>query len=143
MGIDYAAPTSTPVLSVGDNAVIFRGWKRAYEYYVEVRHNSVFTTCYGHLSRYAKGIAVGTRVKQGQLVGYVGSTGWSTGPHLDFRVRKNGDYMNFLSLKFPPDKNVPNAHMLEFKTLATERLWCLDDLFNKTLQVADGQKKGL
>ncbi|HOW27160.1 MAG TPA: peptidoglycan DD-metalloendopeptidase family protein [Elusimicrobiota bacterium] len=109
LAIDYAAPTGTPVVSVGDGTVIYRGRKGAYGNYIEVRHNSSYTTCYGHLSRYAKGLQRGSKVRQGQVIGYVGSTGWSTGPHLDFRVRKNGSYVNFMTLKLPPEKNVPLA----------------------------------
>jgi len=105
-GIDYAAATGTPVVSIGDGAVIFKGWKGGYGNYVSIRHNSIYTSNYGHLSRYGKGIRNGSRVRQGQVIGYVGMTGLATGPHLDFSVKKNGTPVNFLTLKFPPMKNI-------------------------------------
>jgi murein DD-endopeptidase MepM/ murein hydrolase activator NlpD len=122
LGIDYAAPRGTPVMSVGDGTVCFKGWKTAYGNYLEIRHNGIYTTCYGHMSRYAKGTNVGQAVKQGQVIGAVGATGWATGPHLDFRVRKNGSYVNFLTLKLPPERNVPPGKLAEFKALAARRL---------------------
>ena len=94
-GVDYAAPIGTPVKSIGDGRVVAKGYQpRGGGYYLKVKHNSVYTTTYMHLSRYAKGINKGTRVQQGQVIAYVGSTGLSTGPHLDFRVQKNGSYIN-------------------------------------------------
>jgi murein DD-endopeptidase MepM/ murein hydrolase activator NlpD len=134
LGIDYAAPRGTPIMSVGDGTVSMKGWKTAYGNYLEIRHNSVYTTCYGHMSRYAKGIHPGQAVKQGQVVGYVGATGWATGPHLDFRVRKNGAMVNFLTLKLPPEKNIPSGKLSEFKILAARRLQELSE----TLKPAGG-----
>ncbi|HBE87734.1 MAG TPA: hypothetical protein DDW67_01140 [Elusimicrobia bacterium] len=99
LGIDYAAPTGTPVSSVADGVVTFVGWKGGYGRYVEVKHSLGYVTTYGHLSRYAKGLKRGKRVKQGDLIAYVGSSGLSTGPHLDFRVKANGRYVNFLTIK--------------------------------------------
>lgn len=99
LGIDYAAPTGTPVSAVADGTVTFSGWKGGYGNYVEIRHPLGYVSAYGHLSRRASGAKAGRRVRQGDLIGYVGSTGLSTGPHLDFRVRHNGRYVNFLSLK--------------------------------------------
>jgi hypothetical protein len=80
-----------------------------------VRHNATYTTTYGHFSRIAKGIRKGARVKQGQVIGYVGSTGLSTGPHLDYRVLKNGKYVNPLKLKVTPDRSVPKTLMSRYK----------------------------
>lgn len=101
-GVDYAAPSGTPVKSIGDGKVIARKYDRGGGNMVKIRHNSTYTTSYMHLSRYGKGIAVGTRVRQGQVIGYVGSTGLSTGPHLDFRVYKNGRAINPLTMEAPP-----------------------------------------
>lgn len=126
LGIDYAAPTGTPVVSIGDGTVIYRGWKSGFGNFVQVRHNSTYVSCYGHFSRFAK-IRVGQHVKQGQVVGYVGSTGHATGPHLDFRMVKNGSYVNFLSLKLPPDKDVPAARRQAFITLRDERIKQLEE----------------
>jgi murein DD-endopeptidase MepM/ murein hydrolase activator NlpD len=121
LGIDYAAPTGTPVVSVGDGTVVFKGWQNAYGKHVRIRHNGTYTTYYGHFSRYARGLRLGQRVKQGQVIGYVGSTGWSTGPHLDFRVVKNGRFVNFLTLKFPPDQSVPSSQKADFAQLMGEQ----------------------
>jgi murein DD-endopeptidase MepM/ murein hydrolase activator NlpD len=100
-GIDYAAPRGTPVVSIGDGRVVRAGWNGGFGKYVEIRHNNVYTTCYGHLSGYGKGVRKGARVRQGQVIGYVGSTGLSTGPHLDFRVKKFGTYVNPLKMDYP------------------------------------------
>ena len=93
-GIDYAAPVGTEVMSIGDGVVVYKGYKRAEGNMVKIKHNSVYTSAYLHLSRYGKGLNVGDRVRQGQVIGYVGSTGYSTGPHLDFRIWKNGTPIN-------------------------------------------------
>jgi murein DD-endopeptidase MepM/ murein hydrolase activator NlpD len=100
-GVDYAAPTGTPVVSIGDGRVTKAGWNGGMGNYVEIRHNNIYTSCYGHLSRYGRGVRGGVRVKQGQIIGYVGSTGLSTGPHLDFRVKKYGSYVNPLTIDYP------------------------------------------
>jgi murein DD-endopeptidase MepM/ murein hydrolase activator NlpD len=105
-GIDYAAPTGTPVVSIGDGRVTRAGWNGGFGKYVEIRHNNVYTTCYGHLSGYGKGVRKGARVRQGQVIGYVGSTGLSTGPHLDFRVKKFGSYVNPLRMDYPKGEPV-------------------------------------
>ena len=90
LGVDYAAPRGTPVQSVGSGVVVKAGYSGGAGHMIKVRHNSNYTTAYLHLSRYAKGITAGAKVEQGQIIGYVGSTGLSTGPHLDFRFYKNG-----------------------------------------------------
>lgn len=102
-GIDYAAPSGTPVHTIGDGTIIKRGYqKNGGGNYIKIKHNSVYTTTYMHLKGFAKGMNVGTRVTQGQTIAYVGSTGLSTGPHLDFRVFRNGSPMNPLKVKSPP-----------------------------------------
>lgn len=100
-GVDYAAPTGTPVMSIGDGTVISKGWGGGGGNTVKIRHNSVYTTAYMHLSKYASGLKVGQRVSQGQVIGYVGMTGTATGPHLDFRVWKNGTPINPLTMESP------------------------------------------
>jgi len=99
--IDYAAPTGTPVMSIGDGTVLSAGWAGGGGNTVKIRHNSVYTTSYMHLSRYAKGLKSGQHVHQGQVIGYVGATGTATGPHLDFRVYKNGSAINPLKMESP------------------------------------------
>jgi len=102
LGVDYAAPAGTPVETVGDGVVVFKGWSGGYGRFVKIKHNRTYTTTYGHLSRYAKGLRQGQRVKQGDLIGYVGSSGLSTGPHLDFRMMQNNKYINPLKMKLDP-----------------------------------------
>lgn len=99
--VDYAAPTGTPVMSIGDGTVLSAGWTNGGGNTVKIRHNATYTTSYMHLSRYAKGIKAGTHVSQGDVIGYVGATGVATGPHLDFRVWKNGTPVNPLTLESP------------------------------------------
>lgn len=114
-GVDYAAPAGTPVMSIGDGVVISKGWGGGGGNTVKIRHNSVYTTAYLHLSRYAKGLKKGDRVKQGQIIGYVGSTGASTGPHLDFRVWKNGAPVDPLKLESPSVEPVSRSNMDAFR----------------------------
>jgi murein DD-endopeptidase MepM/ murein hydrolase activator NlpD len=98
-GIDYAAPMGTPVHSVADGIVVQAGQKGASGNMVEIRHNHMYATSYLHLSRFARALRVGSRVDQGQVIGYVGSTGLATGPHLCFRLTKNGTYLDPLQYR--------------------------------------------
>jgi murein DD-endopeptidase MepM/ murein hydrolase activator NlpD len=116
-GVDYAAPTGTPVMSIGDGVVVQKGYKGGGGHTVKIRHNSVYSTAYLHLSRYAKNLSVGSHVSQGEVIGYVGSTGASTGPHLDFRVWKNGSPINPLTMESPSVEPVPQSAMSEFVAL--------------------------
>lgn len=99
-GIDYAAPRGTPVSAVADGTVTFAGWKGANGKLVMLKHGGGYSTTYGHLSGFARGVRSGRRVAQGDVVGYVGSTGLSSGPHLDFRIKQNGKPLNFLKIKY-------------------------------------------
>ena len=99
--VDYAAPAGTPVMSIGDGTVLSVGWAGGGGNTVKIRHNSSYTTSYMHLSRYARGLKTGQHVHQGQVIGYVGSTGTATGPHLDFRVYKDGTAINPLKMESP------------------------------------------
>lgn len=114
-GIDYAAPAGTEVMSIGDGVVVYKGYKNAEGNMVKIKHNSVYTSAYLHLSRYGKDIKVGQRVKQGQVIGYVGSTGYSTGPHLDFRIWKNGTPINPLNMESPPAEPLAKKDMQAFR----------------------------
>lgn len=106
-GVDYAAPSGTPVKTIGSGKVIARGYQRGGGgNYVKIQHNSTYATTYMHLRGFAKGIAVGKHVQQGEVIGYVGSTGLSTGPHLDFRVYKNGTPIDPLKMESPPSHPV-------------------------------------
>ena len=127
-GVDYAAPTGTPVMSIGDGTVISKGWGGGGVNTLKVRHNSVYTTAYLHLSKYASGINVGTHVRQGQVIGYVGMTGTATGPHLDFRVWKNGTAINPLTMESPPSEPVRKENMPIVDSLVKYRSARLDSL---------------
>lgn len=111
-GIDYAAPYGTPVYAVADGEVIFAGWKGGYGNFVKIKHKNGYITGYGHLRRIASFIRKGKRVKQGEIIGFVGSTGLSTGPHLHFELTKNGIFLNFLKLN-PPSKRTLNSEEKE------------------------------
>jgi len=115
-GVDYAAPTGTPVQSIGDGTVVEKGWDRkGGGNYIKIKHNSTYTTTYMHLNGFAKGVAKGSKVKQGQTIGYVGMTGTATGPHLDFRLQKNGTYIDPLKFKSPSADPVKDENMAQFK----------------------------
>jgi len=102
LGVDYAAPLGTPVRAGGDGEVVAATRKKGNGRYIQIRHtNSEYETYYLHLSRYAKGIRPGTKVNQGQVIGYVGATGYATGPHLDYRVKRRGQFVNPRKLKLP------------------------------------------
>jgi murein DD-endopeptidase MepM/ murein hydrolase activator NlpD len=116
-GIDYSAPAGTPVMSTGDGTVMTASYRRGNGNYVKIRHNSNYITYYLHLSRFAKGIKAGVKVKQGQVVGYVGSTGFATGPHLDYRVKKNNRFVNPRKIKLPPAKPVSEENIARFQSL--------------------------
>jgi len=114
-GVDYAANSGTPVHTIGDGVVSRKGYqKRGGGNYISIKHNGTYSTSYMHLKGYAKGMFVGKTVKQGDLIGYVGSTGLATGPHLDFRVYKNGKAIDPLKLKSPSAKPVDSLHLKEF-----------------------------
>jgi murein DD-endopeptidase MepM/ murein hydrolase activator NlpD len=115
LGIDYAAPTGTPVAAVGDGRVVFAGWNKGFGRCVEIRHNHLYSSAYGHLSRFAAGVRAGASVHQGQIIGYVGSSGWATGPHLDFRFKEAGRPVNPLRMRFPSTDPVPREHLAVFR----------------------------
>jgi len=115
LAIDYAAPTGTPISTIGDGIVIYVGWyNNGYGNYIKIRHPNNYVTSYGHLSRFAKGLKNGQKVKQGEIIGYVGSTGLSTGPHLDFSISKNEERVDFLKLKLPAASSVDPQYLTQF-----------------------------
>jgi len=126
-GVDYSAPAGTPIHAIGDGMVIDKGYTRGAGYYIKIRHNSIYTTGYNHLSRYAKGMRKGVKVKQGQTIAYVGSTGYSTGPHLDFRFWKNGHPINPLKVEAPPVKPIEEEQKQAFQQQKEECLQKLDE----------------
>ena len=116
-GTDFAAKTGTPVMASGNGVVEFAGTNGAYGKYIRIRHNSTYKTAYAHLNGYAKGVRKGQRVSQGQIIGYVGSTGRSTGPHLHYEVLVNGKRVNSQKLKLPSGKNLSKDKMSSFTQL--------------------------
>jgi murein DD-endopeptidase MepM/ murein hydrolase activator NlpD len=114
LGTDYAAPTGTEIRSVGDGTVLEAKYSSANGNYVKIKHNGTYTTQYLHMSKIGKGVKAGTRVKQGQVIGYVGSTGLATGPHLCFRFWKNGKQEDWLKEKIPPSEPILEANKVAF-----------------------------
>lgn len=114
-GVDYAAPLGTPVQAIGDGRVTSATTENGSGKMVRIQHNSVYATAYLHLSRFGAGITGGTYVKQGQIIGYVGSSGLSTGPHLDFRFYKNGSPVDPLKVEAPPVEPVSEENLLKFE----------------------------
>lgn len=114
LGTDFAAPTGTPIRAVGDGLVEEAQYKSNNGNYVKIRHNGTYTTQYLHMSRIAQGVRAGTRVRQGQLIGYVGSTGLATGPHLCYRFWKNGVQVDALRIELPPSQPIKEGREEEF-----------------------------
>jgi len=117
LGTDYAAPTGTPIMSTGTGVVIESAYSRFNGNYVKVKHNSVYTTQYLHMSK--RNVKVGQRVRQGDILGYVGSTGLATGPHVCYRFWKNGKQVDHLAEKFPPAKPIEESHKAAFLAFQT------------------------
>ena len=113
-GTDYAAPPGTPVLAVGDGRVTTAGYSRGEGNHVKIKHNTIYETAYLHLSDFANGIHPGARVEQGEVIGYVGSSGLATGPHLHYSLYKNDRPVNSLSVELPSAESVPDSLMNEF-----------------------------
>ncbi len=114
-GVDYAARTGTPIKATGNGKVVHRGNKGGYGKTIILRHGNTYTTLYAHMSKYARGTGIGSRVKQGQIIGYIGSTGLATGPHLHYEFRVNGVHRNPLRVKLPSAKPLPESEMDSFK----------------------------
>ncbi len=128
-GVDYAAPAGTPVYAIGNGKVIAKAYQaNGGGNYVKIKHNGTYTTTYMHLSRFAKGLKVGSTVKQKEIIGYVGSTGLSTGPHLDFRVYENGRPINPLTIKSQPKKPISEANRAAFSQVCDSLVLKLKNL---------------
>ena len=115
LGTDFAAPTGTPIMASGDGKVIKAGWCGGGGNCVKIKHNSMYQTIYAHMSKFGRGIKKGVKVKQGQIIGYVGSTGLSTGPHLHYEVIKNGKKINSQKLKLPSGKILKGEERKKFE----------------------------
>jgi murein DD-endopeptidase MepM/ murein hydrolase activator NlpD len=129
-GVDYAAPSGTPIRAAGDGRITFRGWKSGYGNFVIVQHNKDISTAYGHMSRFARE-KVGDRVRQGQVIGYVGMTGLATGPHLHYEFRVDGQHRNPLTVTLPPAQPLPASQLAQFRRQSAPmlaRLTALDSI---------------
>lgn len=120
-GTDFAAPTGTPILAAGDGTVVRAGPYGGYGNYVRIRHANGYETAYAHMSRFARGMRAGTRVRQGQVIGYVGTTGRSTGPHLHYEVMQRGRQMNPMTLRVANGRNL-DGRALELFMIERERI---------------------
>ncbi len=128
-GVDFGAPTGTPVFAAGDGTIERASWFNAYGNYISIRHTSSMKTAYAHLSRYAKGIKPGVKIKQGQVIGYVGTTGRSTGPHLHYEILVNNKQVNPASYKVPKSPGLEAAEAKRFK----EHVKKTDSLFQNAM----------
>ena len=135
-GIDFAAPRGTPIMAAGRGVVVDARWYGAYGRYVRIRHNTTFSTAYAHMSRFGKGIKRGARVSQGQVIGYVGTTGRSTGPHLHYEVLSNNRQVNPLSIKLPTGRTLHGGERSRFLISRA----AIDAAFNALPPIADAGK---
>ena len=126
-GVDLAARSGTPIYAAGDGVIKYYKWQSGYGNKVEIQHVNGYETAYGHMSRYADGISVGSHVRQGQIIGYVGSTGQSTGPHLHFEIKINGNLVDPLSVKLPKD----NVLAQQYKGQFAQTMAQIDDLMER------------
>ena len=128
-GVDYAAPLGTPVHSIGDGFIIKKGYqKNGAGNYIKIKHNSVYTTQYAHLNKFANGLKIGSHIKQGQLIGFVGKTGLATGPHLDFRFFKNGTPVDPLKVYAPPIEPIKKFNKEKFDSVKNNYITRLNKL---------------
>ena len=114
-GVDFAAPRGTPIIAAGSGVVREAGWKGSYGHYIRIKHNSTFETAYAHMTRIASHISAGSRVKQGEVIGYVGSTGRSTGAHLHYEILVNNRQVNPMTVRLPTGQRIDPAHFDAFK----------------------------
>lgn len=136
-GVDYAAPRGTPVRASGDGKVVFAGRKGGYGRTIILQHGSTYTTLYAHLSGFSKGVRSGRRVEQGQVIGYVGSTGLATGPHLHYEFRVRGVHRDPLKVELPPAAPLPREYMADFREKAKPLLATLDLVGRTSVAIAD------
>ncbi len=140
-GVDYAAPPGTPIWAVADGIVTSCGWNSGFGNQVILRHMNGYTTCYGHLSQFGHGMRKGAKVRQQQVIGYVGSTGLSTGPHLDYRLLKDGHFRNPLRETFIPGAPIEKKEMTMFEKKRDEILIWLEGDSPYSKKIEEGENK--
>ncbi len=128
LGTDYAAPYGTPIHAVGNGTIIQMGYTGGNGNYIKIKHDKTYETQYLHMQGFAKGMKVGKPVRQDEIIGYVGSTGLATGPHVCFRFWKNGQQVNHLALKFPPPNPLPEGDLQKFISIRDEYLKAFNNL---------------
>ncbi len=136
-GVDYAAATGTAIKATGDGKVVHRGRKGGYGNTIILRHGNTYTTLYAHMSKYARNTGIGSRVKQGQIIGYIGSTGLATGPHLHYEFRVNGVHRNPLKVKLPSANPLPDSEMDRFQASIQPMIVQLDAYSQNALALHD------
>ena len=139
-GLDYAAPTGTPVSAIGSGTVVFSGIKGSYGKFVIIKHPNGYKSYYGHLSKIEKNIRIGVRAEQGQIIGYVGATGLATGPHLHYELRINDKPVNPLTVNLPRGKSIPAKMMAEFRQFRNEMDSELVSINPPAIEVSKGSK---
>ncbi|QEX24276.1 hypothetical protein FRZ61_42170 [Hypericibacter adhaerens] len=135
-GIDFGAPTGTPIFAAGDGVITRIGPFSSYGNYIQIKHNATYATAYAHISRFAKGLHVGSRVHQGDVIAYVGATGRATGPHLHFEVLVNGSQVNPTSVKLPSGTKLAGADLKKFKAAMTDMIALKEQLEAEQVQTA-------
>lgn len=135
-GTDYAAPTGTPIKAAGDGRVSFAGWQGGYGRTVILQHGDNITTLYAHMSRLGNGISQGTRVRQGQTIGYVGATGMATGPHLHYEFRVNGVARNSRTVQLPDANPIPQSELARFQAQTGQLVAKLNNTEGSVRQIA-------
>ncbi|MGH8233126.1 MAG: OapA family protein [Rhodanobacteraceae bacterium] len=144
-GVDYAAPIGTPIHAAGDGMITIRGWVHGFGNFIAIKNTPKYTTEYGHMSRFAVGLHVGSHVTQGEVIGYVGQTGFATGPHLHYQVMVNGKPENPLTVTMPKPQPLSGKLMAEFRAQTAPMVARIQMIDNATQRLArvDGNRAGV
>ncbi len=142
LGVDYAAPYGTPILATASGVVADASRNRPSGNYIILKHGNSYTTSYSHMSKYAKGIRKGAKVKQGQVIGYIGTTGYATGPHVDYRLKRNGVCINSRTFKSPGAHPVAKENKDEFKLMVSLLKSGIDGEYNSPLKIVNRTRIG-
>ena len=135
-GVDFAAARGTPVYAAGNGRIVYRGRKGAFGKYIKIRHNSQYQTAYAHLRSFRRGVTSGSRVKQGQIIGYLGSTGTATGPHLHFEVMVGGRQVNPLRVRLPSGRKLKGEHLVAFHAMRGALIRRMADLRTRGIKIS-------